>query len=314
MKRLNLRVLRLTPLFLLVVGVSALVAQTPAPRGQQAQGQRGQPPAGQAARAQDEPFPPHRIADNLFYVGSKDYGSFLITTSEGLILINSSYERTVPFIRGSIEKLGYKFSDVKILLTSHAHVDHVAGTAEVVKQTGAKVYVMDADEEIVRTGGEGDFNYNVKWPPARVDHILHDKEEVKLGAAVLVANKTPGHTKGCTSWSMKVTDGGKTYNAVIICSISINNFALVNNAKYPSIADDYRQTFKALKAMPVDIYLGAHPNVYGLAEKYARLEKGATENVFVDPKGFTAFIERGEKSFNAEFEKQRAAAASAGKD
>src|SRR4029077_6328522 len=167
-----------------------------------------------------EPFPPFRIADNLYYVGSKGLANFLITTPQGNILINSDLEANVPLIQASVEKIGFKFKDTKILLISHAHWDHDAASATIKELTGATYMIMDADVPVVESGGKADFQYGNRpeflYPPAKVDRVLHDGDEVKLGGAVLVAHLTPGHTKGCTTWTMKVTEGGKTYNVVIV--------------------------------------------------------------------------------------------------
>src|SRR5256885_11290023 len=169
-----------------------------------------------------EPFTPFRIAGNLYYVGSKGLANYLITTSEGNILINSDLEANVPMIAASIEKLGFKFKDTKILLISHAHWDHDAGSAKIKKMTGASYMVMDADVSVVESGGRTDFQYGNRpdflYPPAKVDRVLHDGDKVTLGRTVLVAHLTPGHTKGCTTWTLSVTEGGKTYNVVIVGS------------------------------------------------------------------------------------------------
>ena len=169
-----------------------------------------------------EPYPPFRIADNLYYVGSKGLANYLITTPQGHILINSDLEANVPLIRTSVEKLGFKFADIKILLISHAHWDHNAGSALIKKLTGARYMVMDGDVSVVESGGKTDFQYGNSpdnlYPATKVDRVLHDGDQVKLGNAVLVARLTPGHTKGCTTWTMKVNEGGKTYNVVIIGS------------------------------------------------------------------------------------------------
>src|SRR5256885_6772658 len=181
-------------------------------------------PAGNAYAQADwtEPFPPFRIAGNLYYVGSKGLANYLVTTSEGNILINSDLEANVPMIAASIEKLGFKFKDTKILLISHAHWDHDAGSAKIKKMTGASYMVMDADVSVVESGGRTDFQYGNRpdflYPPAKVDRVLHDGDKVTLGRTVLVAHLTPGHTKGCTTWTLSVTEGGKTYNVVIVGS------------------------------------------------------------------------------------------------
>src|SRR5436305_9690520 len=191
-----------------------------------------------------EPFPPFHIAGNLYYVGSKGLANYLVTTPQGNILINSDLEANVPMIKASIEALGFKFKDTKILLISHAHWDHDAGSTMIKEMTGATYMVMDADASVVESGSKTDFQYGTNpaylYRPAKVDRVLHDGDEVKLDATVLVAHLTPGHTKGCTTWTMKVAENGKTYNVVIIGSPNVNpGYKLVDNSTYPQIAADY---------------------------------------------------------------------------
>ena len=260
-----------------------------------------------------EPFPQFHIAGNLYYVGSKGLANYLITTPAGNILINSDLEANVPLIKASIEKLGFKYSDTKILLISHAHWDHDAGSALVKKETGAKYMVMDADVPVVESGGKADFNYGsdpaTLYTPTKVDRVLHDGDEVTLGGTVLVAHLTPGHTKGCTTWTMKVTEAGKTYNVVIIGSPNVNpGYKLVNNAAYPQIAEDYERMWRVLKSLPCDIFLGAHGEYFGMLEKYPRLKDGSA-NPFIDPEGYKKYVAQKEQDFLAELAKQKAAAA-----
>jgi metallo-beta-lactamase class B len=262
------------------------------------------------------PFPPHRVVGNVFYVGSAGLASYLIATPQGHILINSGTEANVPLIQGSVEKLGFKFSDIKILLISHAHWDHCAGSARVKELTGAKYMVMDGDVPVVESGGRADFQYGNSpdnlYKTANVDRVLHDGDEVQLGGAVLVAHKTPGHTKGCTTWTMKVADNpakdsAKTYDVVIVGSPNVNpGYKLMNNAAYPQIAQDYEQMFRVLKSLPCDVFLGAHGSYYGMAEKFARVKEGAA-NPFVDPEGYKSFVTDHEQMFRAEWKKQQAA-------
>ena len=223
-----------------------------------------------------EPFPAHKVIGNVYYVGSKDLATFLITTPEGHILINSGFERTVPLIQKSVESLGFKMTDVKILLASHAHSDHVAGHALLQKLTGAKVYVMRGDDQVIASGGTGQYLYSTsRWEPCKVDRVLKDGDEVKLGGVTLVARLTPGHTRGCTTWTWRVEDGGKTYDVVVIGSPNVNpGFKLVNNESYPEIAADFAKTFEVLKSLPCDVFLGAHGSYYGMVERYALLEEG----------------------------------------
>ena len=255
-----------------------------------------------------EPFPPHKIADNLYYVGSKGLASYLITTPQGNILINSSLVESVPLIQASVEKLGFKFGDTKILLISHAHWDHDAGSAAIKKQTGAQYMVMDSDVSVVESGGKDDFQYGNTpgslYPAAKVDRVLHDGDTVKLGGASLTAHKTPGHTKGCTTWTMKVTEGGKTYDVVIVGSPNVNaGYKLVNNALYPQIAQDYETMFRVLKSLRCDIFLGAHGDYYGMLAKYPKLEAGGA-NPFIDPDGYKKYVAEREQTFRGELAKQ----------
>jgi metallo-beta-lactamase class B len=258
-----------------------------------------------------EPFPPFRIAGNLYYVGSKGLANYLVATPQGHILINSDLEANVPLIKASIEQLGLKLSDVKILLISHAHWDHDAGSAKIKALTGARYMVMDADVPVVESGGRSDFQYGgdstLWYPPVHVDRVLHDGDTVTLGGAVLVAHLTPGHTKGCTTWEMTIRDGAKTYHVEIIGSPNVNaGYKLVDNEKYPTIAADYARMFRVLKSLPCDIFLGAHGGYFDLDAKYARMKAGATD-AFVDPQGCGAFITQKEQEFRAELAKQTAA-------
>ena len=259
-----------------------------------------------------EPFPPYRIIGNTYYVGSKDLASYLITTPQGHILINSNLKISVPAIKRSVEKLGFRFSGIKILLISHAHFDHCAGSALVKKLTGAKYMVMDADAPVIEDGGRSDFRYRdspeMFFEPAKVDRILHDGDEVRLGGMTLVAHITPGHTKGCTTWTMKVQDGGKSYDVVIVGSPNVNEgYKLVNNAVYPQIAGDYEHMFQVLRSLSCDVFLGAHGGYYEMEAKYARIKDGDA-NPFIDPDGYKNYVNEREAAFRAELTKQRAAA------
>jgi len=266
----------------------------------------------QASPKWTQPFPPFRIAGNMYYVGSKGLASFLITTPQGNILLNSDLEANVPMISASIEKLGFKFKETRILLISHAHWDHDAGSAMIKQMTGAQYMVMDADVSVVESGGKTDFQYgntpSSLYPPAKVDRILHDGDQVELGGTVLVAHLTPGHTKGCTTWTMKVTELGKTYNVVIVGSPNVNpGYKLVHNAAYPQIAEGYQRMWRVLKSLPCDIFLGAHGGYFGLEEKYPLMKEGGA-NPFVDPDGYKMFIAQKEQDFRAELARQELAA------
>jgi len=255
-----------------------------------------------------EPFPPHRVIGNIYYVGSRGLASYLITTPQGHILINSNIESSVPQIQEAIEKVGFRFHDVKILLISHAHWDHCAGGALLKELTGARYMVMDADVPDIESGGETNFQYGklpgAGYKTAKVDRVLHDGDQVKLGDVALVAHLTAGHTKGCTTWTMKVRDGGKTYDVVIVGSPNVNpGYRLVNNSLYPQIAQDYERMFRTLKSLPCDVFLGAHGSYYGMESKFARL-KGGGPNPFIDPQGYKDYVAEREEAFRRELEKQ----------
>lgn len=258
------------------------------------------------------PFPPFRIAGNLYYVGSADLASYLIVTPKGDILINSDLESSPALIQKSVEKLGFKFSDVKMLLISHAHFDHAAGSALIKKMTGAKYEVMDADVPTVESGGRDDFAFghdkSMWFPPTKVDRILHDGDKVELGGTVLTAHKTAGHTKGATTWTMDEQEGGKVLHIVIVGGpYALSSYKLVGNKQYPQIAQDFERQFTELRALPCDVFLGAHGIYFGLKQKYPRFRAG-DRNAFIDPAGYRSFIEDAQQQFEAQLRKQKAAA------
>ena len=262
------------------------------------------------AHTQSKPFPPFHIAGNLYYVGDNYQSDYLIVTTQGNILINSGYESDLSKIKASIKKLGFKFNDTKIFLISHAHGDHNAGGALIKRETGAKYMVMDADVSVVESGGKTDFQYGNSNDPdnfyqtTKVDRILHDKDQVKLGDTMLVAHKTGGHTKGSTTWTMKVKEQSKSYNVVIVGGPYVNpGYKLLHNTEYPTIAKDYEHTFTVLKSLPCDIFLGAHGGYFDLNKKYALIHKSKT-NPFIDPEGYKKFIALKEKDFYFELAKQ----------
>ena len=243
-------------------------------------------------------FPAFKIAGNLYYVGTADLAVYLIHTPAGNILINSDFEEDVPTIRASVEKLGFRWDDTKIILISHAHGDHDAATGIIKKQTGAKLMVMDADVPEEQSMAHG-------RPGAHVDRTLHDGDTVELGGSKLTARLTPGHTKGCTTWTMQVQEGGSTLNAVIVGSPNVNpGYILVGNVKYPRIAEDYEKTFAVLKSLPCDLFLGAHGAYFGLQAKYEKMHAGGA-NPFIDPDGYRAYIAEREATFRTEWQRQK---------
>jgi len=254
------------------------------------------------------PFPPFRIAGNLYYVGNRDLASYLIATPRGLILINSDLVADVPLIEKSVATLGFRFSDIKILLISHAHYDHCAGSARIKQLTGAKYEVMAEDVPVVESGGQDDFAYgadkSMHFPPTHVDRILHDGDTVSLGGTVLTAHLTAGHTKGTTTWTLDEPFDGRTMHVVIVGSPNVNpGYKLVGNKAYPQIASDYEHEFEVLRNLPCDIFLGAHGSYFGLIAKYARWKAG-DRDAFVDPAGYRAYVADREQAFESELHRQ----------
>ncbi|HVZ38139.1 MAG TPA: subclass B3 metallo-beta-lactamase [Candidatus Kapabacteria bacterium] len=271
--------------------------------------------AGHAAAQRDpawtEAYRPFRIVGNLYYVGSRGLANYLIATPEGHILINSDQDANVPLIQASMKELGFSFNDVKILLISHAHFDHCGGSALIKERTGAQYMVMDADVPVVRSGGAEDFQYgadsSARYRPASVDRTLHDGDTVRLGDAVLIAHRTPGHTKGCTTWTMRVMENGRPYDVVIVGGCGVNpGYRLVGNPLYPGIARDYERTFRVLKRLPCDYFLGAHGSYFDMEAKVGRLNH-ETVSPFIDPRGYRSFVLGKEREFRAELARQRAA-------
>jgi metallo-beta-lactamase class B len=252
-----------------------------------------------AAGAQGNPdwttnHAPFRVIGNVYYVGSRDLASYLIVTRDGLILINSNVASSPPQIEHNVEALGFRFRDVKILLISHAHFDHDAGSAAILRMTGAKYMVMDADVPVVEDGGRSDFAFGREkgqwYAPAKVDRVLHDGDVVRLGGVELTAHKTAGHTKGCTTWTMRVEDGGRRYDVVIVGSPNVlSEFRLRGDPRYPNQAADFEEQFRVLEGLKCDVFLGAHGSYYGMEAKYRRLKAG-DRLAFVDPEGYRRYV------------------------
>ena len=256
-----------------------------------------------AQRNWNAPFPAHQVIDNIYFVGTEQLGSFLVTTSEGHILINSDFESTVPSIQASVEALGFDFADIAIILGSHAHGDHMEADALVKELTGAEVMVMREDVERLRRLRPGGKEHPI-------DRILDDGDEVTLGDTTLVAHRTAGHTAGCTSWALDVEEQGQTYLALIVCSFGVNpGYILVDNPDYPGIADDYRATYARARALPVDVFLGSHGFWYDMARKLERAMSRAEgePNPFIDRAGYLAHIDMQEQRFEEMLKEQQEA-------
>lgn len=251
-----------------------------------------------AADDWNRPMEPFRLIGNIYYVGPQGLSSYLITTPEGHILIDSGFERTVPLIRESVRKMGFRFQDIKILLSSHAHSDHVAGHALVKEFSGARVMASQADAAVISAGGAG--------RPVPVDRILQDGDTVKLGGVTMTAHLTPGHTQGCTTWTMTVEESGRKHDVVFVGGYSINTgVRLVHNAGYPEIADDYARTFRVLKSLSCDVFLAQHGDMFGLEEKARKLRAGAKPNPFIDPDGYRKAVEAAERTYREQLRRER---------
>jgi metallo-beta-lactamase class B len=265
------------------------------------------------ARAQgidNQPVEPFRIAGNLYYVGASDISAYLIATPAGHVVIDAGYESTVPQIEKNIRTLGFKVEDVRILLNTQAHYDHAAGFAALKKDTGAKLMASDADADVIERGGLRDFSFGDShpFPAAKVDRRLKDGDTVTLGKLTLHAHVTPGHTRGCTTWAFSVTESNRELHVVDMCGLTVlDTTRLLNNAGYPEIVSDYERTFTAMRAIPVDIFIGAHPSYYGGAEKAARLRANPSgPNPFIDADGYQRYIDTGEKRFREALAKAKA--------
>lgn len=263
-------------------------------------------PLDAQSAAWNEPVAPFRIAGDLYYVGAADVTSYLIATSGGLILIDSGFAQTAPLVVRNLETLGFSIEDVRIILTSQAHADHVGGVAELKRLSGAQLIMSEPDAAQMASGGRGDFAFGDRfyYPPATADQIIADGDEVRLGGARLRAHITPGHTRGCTTWTTMMEDAGVQRSIVFVCGVTAPGFRLVDNEAYPNIVADFRSTLDRLEAMGGEIVLGAHGAMFGLTEKRARL--GAGPNPFVDPEGGRAMIARSRAAFETELARQSA--------
>lgn len=257
-----------------------------------------------------QPFPAFKLIGNVYWVGTYDLSTYLITTDAGHILVNTGFEDTVPLIAEGVEKLGFKMSDVKILTATHAHGDHVAGLAALVRLTGAQVVMSEADSVLLEDGGISDFRFgdprNPSFEPVKVDRRLKDQDTISLGGFTLTAHHHPGHTKGATSFTLTVREGGRDYRVVIANMGSINPGVTVNGMpKYPAIGDDYARTFAAQKALGVDVFLASHAAQFRMHEKY-KPGDAYDPNRFVDPDGYRAAVERLETTYREQLARERA--------
>jgi len=268
-----------------------------------------------AAEHDNDPIPPFRIADDLYYIGASDIASYLIVTRAGLIVIDGGYDKTAPIILRNIQTLGFNPEEVKVLLSTHAHLDHAGGFAELKKQTGAKLFATQPDAELMARGGKGDFALKdaAAYPPVQVDTIIKDNQAVTMGGRQFVAHLTPGHTRGCTTWTFPVLDtrGAKRngYNVMILCSNSILPMYKLAGPQesYPGIAADYEKSYAFWKSAPCDIFLGSHGQFFNMNAKRTKISLDS--NPFVDPAGCKAWFDKGYADFQARLAKDKAEAA-----
>lgn len=258
-------------------------------------------------RSWNQPVAPFRIAGNIYYVGANEITSYLITTPMGHILLDGGFKETAPMILANIEKLGFRPKDVRILLSSHAHFDHAGGLAELKRATGAKFYASAEDLPALARGGLDDPQFGDKYPfpPVEADRVVRDGERIEIDGTSLTAHITAGHTRGCTTYTMDVRDGGLTRGVVFFCSPSVpSEYKLVGNAKYPDVAADYRKQFATLPKFDCDIPLASHGSFFSLEEKRKQLASDPKSDPFVDPKGCRDLIAEMEKRFEAALAKQ----------
>jgi len=258
-----------------------------------------------------QPFPAFKLIGNVYWVGTYDLSTYLITTDAGHILINTGFAETVPEIKKGVEQLGFDFDDVEILTATHAHFDHVAGLAELKRLTGARLMMSEADAVLLEDGGKSDFRFGddpaTNFEPVQVDRRLKDQDTIALGGVTVTAHHHPGHTKGATSFTLTVREGGRDYRLVIANMGSINPGVTVRGMpKYPTIGDDYARTFAAQKALPVDVFLASHASQFGMHAKYKPGDAYDAER-FVDPEGYRAAVERLETIYREQLARERAA-------
>lgn len=251
------------------------------------------------------PAKPFHIVGPIYYVGSEGLAAYLIRTNAGLILLDGTMEENVPAIEANIRSLGFSLTDVKILLNSHAHFDHAAGLAALKRDTHASLFASKPDAPALESGTPpSQTNYGlVKFPPVKVDRLLVDGQPVKLGDVAMIPLVTPGHTPGCTTWTMAVKDGARTLRVVWPCSLSVGGNILKHNAGYPGIVADYRWSFARMRRIPADVVLPAHTELTGLWERRKRLEAGDAD-AFVTPKLLPRLVADAEKAFDVELRKQ----------
>jgi metallo-beta-lactamase class B len=258
-------------------------------------------------RNMNKPFEPFKVIGNIYYVGASDVASYLITTDKGHILIDSGFEETVPMIENNVKKLGFDLKDVKIILNNHAHYDHAGGLKLLKEKTGAKLFSVKEQAKSLENGDRDNFAFgdDISFTPVRVDKIIKDGQKIKLGKTELKTQLIPGHTKGCTAWTMNIKENDQKLNVIFLGSVSNLNYNLIDNPKYPNIARDFVNTFAKLKKLKPDVFLGSHAQFFKMSKKVELMKKDNSKNHFIDPEGYTSFIKRNEKDFLDKLAKQK---------
>ena len=237
------------------------------------------------------PYQPFQIAGNLYYVGTYDLACYLIVTPKGNMLINTGLAGSLSMIKANIEALGFKFADIKILLTTQAHYDHMGAMAAIKKLTGAKMMVDEGDSGVVADGGRSDYALGGKsstYAPVKVDHLLHNGDTIKLGGMQLVMLHHPGHTKGSCSFLFDVKDKKRTYRVLIANMPTIvTDKSFSDIPAYPGIERDYAYTLNAMKKLSFDIWLASHASQFDLHSKH-KPGDGYNPAAFIDKKGYDA--------------------------
>ncbi|RXH26345.1 MULTISPECIES: BJP family subclass B3 metallo-beta-lactamase [Bradyrhizobium] len=254
------------------------------------------------------PFEPFQLIGNIYYVGTEGIAVYVIKTSQGLILMDTAMPQSTGTIKDSITKLGFKVADIKIILNSHAHIDHTGGFAEIKKETGAQLVAGERDKPLLEGGYyPGDEkNEDLAFAPVKVDRVVKEGDKVTLGDTALIAHATPGHSPGCTSWEMTVKDADQSREVLFFCSGTVALNRLVGQPTYPGIVDDYRATYAKVKAMKIDVLLGPHPEVYGMQAKRAQMKEGAP-NPFVKPGELATYASGLSEEFDKQLARQTAA-------
>jgi metallo-beta-lactamase class B len=248
----------------------------------------------------NRPATPHKVIGGIYFVGTTELATFLITTQSGHILLDPGFEESVPLIKNAMRTLGFKYEDIRVLLNSQAHFDHAAGLALIKRETGARLEAMGEDAALLEAGGKGDFLFgnDLTFPAVKVDRVLKDGDVIEHGGVRLIARLTPGHTKGATTFTTVMTEGGRAYPVVFATSTTVNmGTSLVDNPKYPNILTDWARTYAILEALTADVWLSAHSGMFDMKGKLARIGKG--QNPYVDPQGYRRYVVDSRQRFNA---------------